>query len=78
MSGTQSGQSGSVSLVTSDRPWITHYPAGVPADLEIPQITLPEMLAQSSLQYADHIFATFFGRNYSYREIDHESTRFAN
>ena len=64
--------------VETDRPWVGHYQRGVPPEIAIPEITLPEMLAQTTSRYGNHIFATFFGRNYTYREIDDDSNRFAN
>ncbi len=60
-----------------DRPWVSHYPAGVPATLEIPNITLPEMLHDVATKYGPKTFVSFYGRDYSFTEIDQLSNRFA-
>lgn len=78
MSGSQTAQSAASESLLADRPWLSHYPAGVEPEIEIPQITLPEMFERTRAQYGNKTFATFYGRNYSYREIDDASSKFAN
>ena len=78
MSGSQSAPATTDARLLAERPWLSHYPTGVDAEIEIPAITLPQMLAETRQRYSDHTFATFYGRDYSYREIDEESSKFAN
>jgi len=59
------------------RPWVAQYERGVPAEVEVPDITLPQMLRKTAEAYPRYPFATFYGRDFTYREIDHLSDRFA-
>ena len=61
-----------------ERPWTENYPHGVASEIDIPEITLPEMLAGTVSRHGSSIFATFYGRDYTYSEIDWESNKFAN
>lgn len=78
MTGSRPAESSSQGELTQQRPWLSHYPAGVAPEIEIPDITLPEMLTRTRERYPRHTIATFYGRDYSYLEIDEDSTRFAN
>ena len=64
--------------LSTARPWLSHYPAGVDGTIDIPDITLVDLLSRATDAFGSKTFATFFGRNYSYSEIDRESNKFAN
>ncbi|HQT76364.1 MAG: hypothetical protein B7Z80_02810 [Rhodospirillales bacterium 20-64-7] len=53
-----------------ERPWISQYPPGVPARLEIPDGTLTALFADAVAAYADRPSLDFLGRRLSYRQAD--------
>jgi long-chain acyl-CoA synthetase len=67
----------------SDRPWLKHYPAGVPEEVgELAFRSMPEMLRASAREFGDQIAFTQCmpnGMNGSlrYREVDRLSDQFA-
>jgi long-chain acyl-CoA synthetase len=67
-----------MSSAATERPWLKHYEAGVPADVDIPDCGLPSFLSESSAQYPDRVAIRFFGRSMTYRELDAAANRFAN
>jgi len=62
----------------ADRPWLGHYPAGVPAEVEIPEISLPELLGRTVAGHPKRIAMRYYGADYSYAELDRLSNQFAN
>jgi long-chain acyl-CoA synthetase len=59
------------------RPWLAYYDSGVPRELEIPSITLPELLAEAAREYPDAPAISFYGRTIAYAELDTLASRFA-
>ncbi|MDI3340631.1 MAG: long-chain fatty acid--CoA ligase [Sphaerobacter sp.] len=53
----------------ADRPWLAHYPAGVPATLDYPEIPLYGLLEQSLATYPDLTALRFAQVTMSYREL---------
>ena len=51
------------------RPGLTHYDSGVPHEIEVPPIALPELLARAARQYPDAPAILFFGRTINYAEL---------
>src|SRR3712207_3555900 len=60
------------------KPWLKSYPRGVPATIDYPRITLPQLFAQSAARYADYPAVSYFGRSFTYAELDRLSAQFAN
>lgn len=60
-----------------ERPWLAHYDPGVPADLEIPGITVDVLLRQSSGEFPARPALVFFGRVTSFAELDRQVDLFA-
>ncbi len=60
------------------RPWLPHYPEGVPWEVEIPRITLVDQFHESVEAYPDQIATIFYGSKMTYAELDRQSNRFAN
>lgn len=52
-----------------DRPWLGSYPAGVPADVEVPDIRVPDLLVQAAGRHADRVAVDFFGNTVTYAEL---------
>src|SRR5262245_41149739 len=59
------------------RPWLAYYDSGVPHELEIPSIALPELLAQAAREYPATPAISFYGRTIAYAELDILASRFA-
>jgi long-chain acyl-CoA synthetase len=53
----------------TDRPWHAHYDNGVPADPDIPDLTLPEFFTRTAERYPERIATVFAGKKLRYREI---------
>lgn len=56
------------------RPWLAHYPAGVPAEIghDYPR-TLAQLIEEALERYAERTAVTFLGGHITYRQLDHAS-----
>jgi long-chain acyl-CoA synthetase len=62
----------------SDRPWLSSYPQGVPADIDPSQYpSLVALMEESFTRYADRTAYSFMGKDVSYAETDRLSKAFA-
>ena len=61
----------------SGRPWLTSYAPGVDAEVEVPDESLPEMLASSAVRFGDRVALDFFGAETTYRELAEQVGRAA-
>ena len=62
----------------TDRPWLSSYPQGVPADIDASQYSsLVGLMEESFARYADRTAYSFMGRDASYAEVDRLSRAFA-
>lgn len=59
------------------RPWLSSYAEGVPADIDAPTQTLPEMMCDSVKTYRRHIALEFFGARTTYEELGEQVDRAA-
>lgn len=56
------------------RPWLNHYPQGVPANIgELPYSTLADLLETSFSRHGQRTAQTFMGNHFSYDEINKKS-----
>lgn len=63
---------------SSDVPvWRTHYPAGVPAHLEIPNQLLSELVEESVRRWPNRSALIYYGARWTYERFWRESERFA-
>ena len=54
-----------------NKPWIKHYPAGVPAEIDVNQYeTVSQVLEESMKQYASRTAFVCMGKSISYAQID--------
>ena len=61
-----------------DRPWLSQYPAGVPADIDVQRFaSLKDVLASSCARFADRPAYSSMGTAMSFRELDDASRAFA-
>jgi long-chain acyl-CoA synthetase len=61
----------------ASRPWLAAYADGVPAEIDEPAETLPEMIAASVARYGRAPALEFFGAVTSYRELGEQIDRAA-
>jgi long-chain acyl-CoA synthetase len=61
-----------------ERPWLAHYPPGVPHQVDVDEYSSIVAVLQSSLdKYRDRVAFTNMGRSLTYAEVDHLSKQFA-
>ncbi|WP_295529457.1 long-chain-fatty-acid--CoA ligase [uncultured Pseudacidovorax sp.] len=62
----------------TDRPWLSSYPPGVPADIDPAQYaSLVALMDESFRKYADRSAYSFMGKLVSYGDVDRASQSFA-
>ena len=61
----------------ADRPWLTSYEAGVPAEIEIPDIPVDAILRQTAGRHPERTATIFFGKKTSFAQLDRAADRFA-
>jgi len=59
------------------KPWLKYYPDGVPAEVDVPAVSVPERFEQMADKYGNKTALIFYGRKISYRELKELSNRFA-
>lgn len=57
--------------------WTARYDPDVPATLDYPDSTVPDLLGQSAARLPDRPAIRFYGRTITYRELDDLATRWA-
>ncbi len=60
------------------KPWLAHYSKGVPATVEVPLRTIPEMFDEATQRDPARTAVVFYGRNISYGELREATDRLAN
>ncbi|HTL13539.1 MAG TPA: AMP-binding protein [Thermomonas sp.] len=64
--------------MSPDRPWLAHYPAGVPADIDLEEFAaIPDVFEAALAQYAGNIAFSNLGKALTYAELDRLSRDFA-
>ncbi|PLC01933.1 long-chain fatty acid--CoA ligase [Variovorax sp. RO1] len=62
----------------TERPWLSSYPQGVPADIDASHYpSLVALMEESFTKYADRTAYSFMGKDVSYAETDKQSKSFA-
>jgi long-chain acyl-CoA synthetase len=51
------------------RPWLKYYSEGVPAEIDIPNISVPDLFDQIAEKYGSRPALIFYGKKISYREL---------
>ncbi len=59
------------------KPWLQHYPQGVPETVEIPPLSIPDLFDQVVEKYANKTALIFYGKKMSYAELKENVDRFA-
>jgi long-chain acyl-CoA synthetase len=64
--------------MTDARPWLAHYPAGVPAEIDADEFSsIPQVLRASIDKFRDKPAFSNLGKTLTYNEIDRLSAQFA-
>ncbi|MBN2028575.1 MAG: long-chain fatty acid--CoA ligase [Actinobacteria bacterium] len=61
-----------------DKIWLDHYPEGVPMQVELPDMSLGQMLEKTAAEYPDNVAVIFINNKITYARLDEMSNRFAN
>jgi long-chain acyl-CoA synthetase len=59
------------------KPWLKHYPKGVPAEVDAPLISVPELFEQAADKYRDKTALLFYGKKLTYAELKDQIDRLA-
>lgn len=59
------------------KPWLSHYPKGVPAETEIPCQSIPEIFDELTEKYSRKAALVFYGKKITYGELRQLVDRFA-
>jgi len=59
------------------KPWLNHYPKGVPAEVQVPSQSVPELLDAAIQTYSARDALIFYGKKISYGELGKLVSRFA-
>lgn len=60
-----------------EKPWFKFWPEGVPRSIDYPRITLGEALRESARSFPDNPAIIYFGRPFTYSQLDELVDRFA-
>jgi long-chain acyl-CoA synthetase len=60
------------------RPWLKHYPPGVPATVEAPLKSVPQVFDEATERDPQRAAVVFYGRSISYGELREATDRLAN
>lgn len=65
-------------ISAADKPWLKHYPEGVPAEIDPNRYrSLISLMQESFRQYADRPAYSFLGKEWSYQAVETASTALA-
>jgi len=59
------------------KPWLKYYPKGVPSEVEVPEISVPELFDRMADKYANKTALIFYGHKISYKKLKELIDRFA-
>src|SRR4029450_13196192 len=77
--GLESSSGGGMSAIETylARPWLAHYQKGVPAQVEVPAKSVPQLFDEATERAPDRPAVGFYGRSISYRELREATGRVA-
>ncbi len=64
-------------MAINNKPWLSHYDDGVPAEIDIPKLSLVDLFRQAVEQYGPSPCTIYEDEDLSYRDIDDFSERVA-
>ena len=63
--------------IYSERPWLSSYAEGVPAEIDLPAGSLSHLIDESVAAYGKHVALEFFGATTTYAELGEQIARAA-
>jgi len=63
--------------VAHERPWLEHYEKGVPAEVTVPEQSLPQILEETASRWPEQTALIYSGRRLPYRLVAEEAQRWA-
>ena len=60
-----------------EKPWLKWYPEGVPAEVDIPERSVPEVFDEAVEKWGNRTSLIFYGKKINYRELKDQVDRFA-
>jgi long-chain acyl-CoA synthetase len=64
--------------MSNQKPWLAHYADNIAKEIEIPNITLPQMLLETTAKYPQNNALSFYGKKFTYQEVTRAANGFAN
>ena len=61
----------------ASKPWLRHYPEGVPETVDVPAISVSELFDQVAEKFANKTALIFYGKKISYAKLKELIDRFA-
>ncbi len=58
--------------------WLDNYPTGVPREVDLPDISIGQMLEKTAAEYPDNVALIFINNKITYAQLDEMANRFAN
>jgi len=59
------------------KPWLKYYPEDVPREVDIPDISVPELFDDVASKYSNNTALIFYGKKISYKKLKELTDRFA-
>ncbi|MGH8868809.1 MAG: AMP-binding protein [Actinomycetes bacterium] len=66
-----------MTVAYDERPWLRWYPAGIPPEIDVPDVPLTRLLDDAAEQFPRRTAIAFFGRTMTYRRLVDHVDRFA-
>ncbi|MDZ5472640.1 long-chain fatty acid--CoA ligase [Bacillus sp. 31A1R] len=63
--------------MSTNKPWLAHYPETIAKEVEIPNKTLPQFLLDTTTKYPQQTALSFYGKKISYQELAYTVNLFA-
>ena len=63
--------------IYASKPWLKHYPEGVPETVEVPDVSVPDLFNQVAETYGKKPALIFYGKEISYTKLKELIDRFA-
>jgi long-chain acyl-CoA synthetase len=60
-----------------EKPWLKYYPEGVPEEVDVPKISVPEIFDQMADKYGSKTALIFYGNKITYKKLKELIDRFA-
>jgi long-chain acyl-CoA synthetase len=63
--------------IYASKPWLKYYPEGVPETVDVPNVSVPDLVNQVAVKYGKKAALIFYGKEISYTKLKELIDRFA-